>query len=64
MLYVRPWVFIFADNYNTRIFKGRYHSEDLSVDDRIKLGKILGNQGGKLWTESIWLKTGTRVRLL
>jgi hypothetical protein len=33
--------------------KGKYHSEDVDVDDRIILEWILGKQGGKVWTEFI-----------
>jgi hypothetical protein len=38
---------------------GRDHSKDLGVDGRIILQWNLGKQGGKVWTEYIWLRTGT-----
>jgi hypothetical protein len=33
--------------------KGRDHSEDLSVDGKIILERILGRYGGKVWTGCI-----------
>jgi len=39
--------------------KVRDHSEDLGVDGRIVLERILEKQGGKLWTDFIWLGIGT-----
>jgi hypothetical protein len=35
-----------------------FWSEDLDVDGKI-IEWILGKQGGKVWTEFIWLKLGT-----
>jgi hypothetical protein len=46
-----------------KILKGRNNSEDLAVDRRIILKWILGKQGGKMWTEFMWLRTEP-VRLL
>jgi hypothetical protein len=39
--------------------KGRDHSEDLGVDERIILEWILGKYGGRVWTECIWLRIET-----
>jgi len=44
--------------------KVRDHSEDLSIDGNIMLECILGKQGGKVWTGSIWLKIGASGGLL
>jgi len=44
--------------------EGRYHSEDLGVDDRIMLEWILDKYSGKLWTGCIWFRIGTHGRLL
>jgi hypothetical protein len=44
--------------------KGRYHAEDLGVDMRIIVERILGKQGGKMWTGCIWLWIGTGDGLL
>jgi hypothetical protein len=44
--------------------KGRDHSEDLGVNGRIIFECILGKQGGKVWTEFIWLRIGTSGWLL
>jgi hypothetical protein len=38
-----------------RNLKERYHSEDLSVDDRI-FEWILRKDGEKLWSECFWLR--------
>jgi uncharacterized ferritin-like protein (DUF455 family) len=38
--------------------KGRDHSEDLDVDERLILELILKEQGGKVWTGSTWLRMG------
>jgi hypothetical protein len=38
--------------------KGRDHSEEQGVDERIKLKWILERQRVKLWTGFIWLRTG------
>jgi hypothetical protein len=43
---------------------GRDHLEDLDVDRRIILEWIAGKQGGKMWTEFIWLMIGTSGELL
>jgi hypothetical protein len=34
------------------------HTEDPLVDGRIIFEWIIGKQGGKLWTGSIWLRIG------
>jgi hypothetical protein len=39
--------------------KGRHHSEDVGVDEKIILEWLLGKQGEKLWTRFIWLRIGT-----
>jgi hypothetical protein len=44
--------------------KGGYHVRNLSIDGRIMLKWTSGKQGGKLWTEFIWLKIGTGGSLL
>jgi hypothetical protein len=44
--------------------KARDHTEDLGVDGKIILKRILGKQGGKLWTGCIWLRIGTSGRPL
>jgi len=44
--------------------KGRDYSENLGVDGKIILERILGKQGGKLCTECISIKTGTSGGLL
>jgi hypothetical protein len=43
---------------------GRYHLEDVGVDERIILEWILGEYGGKVWTGCIWLRIGTSRGLL
>jgi hypothetical protein len=43
--------------------KGRNHSKDHGLDEKIKLKRILGN-GGKVWTGFIWLRIGTSGGLL
>jgi hypothetical protein len=44
--------------------KGREHSEDLRVDERIILEWILWKHGGKLPIVFIWLRIGMSGRLL
>jgi hypothetical protein len=44
--------------------KGRDNSEDLGVDGMIILELILGKQGGKVWTEFVWIRIGTNGGLL
>jgi hypothetical protein len=39
--------------------KGRDHSEDLKADGRIMLEWTLGKYDEKVWTEFMWLWTGT-----
>jgi hypothetical protein len=39
--------------------KGRDHSEDLGVDEKIILEWILGKRIGKVWTRFIWLRIET-----
>jgi hypothetical protein len=39
--------------------KGRDHSEDLSVDERMTLESISVKSGVRVWTGCNWLKTGT-----
>jgi len=41
------------------ILKGRDHTEELGIGGRIILEWILWKYGGKVWTELIWLRTGT-----
>jgi hypothetical protein len=38
--------------------------EDLGVDGKIMLVRMLGKQGGKVWTECIWPRIGSSGRLL
>jgi hypothetical protein len=44
--------------------EGRDHVEDLDVDGRIILERVLGKEGGMLWTGFMWLRIGTSGRLL
>jgi hypothetical protein len=44
--------------------EGRDHSNDPGVGERIILDWVSGKQGGKLWTEFIWLKITTTGGLL
>jgi hypothetical protein len=44
--------------------KRREHSEDLGVDGKIILERILGKQGGKIWTGCVSLRTGISGGLL
>jgi hypothetical protein len=39
--------------------KGRDDLEDLGIDGKIILERILGKYGGKDWTGFIWLRIGT-----
>jgi hypothetical protein len=50
--------------FGTEYMKGRDHSEDLCVDERIILEWILGKYGGKVWTRYIWLRIGTSGGIL
>jgi hypothetical protein len=38
--------------------KGRDYPEEIGVDEQIILERILGKQGGKLWTGCIWIGLG------
>jgi len=40
------------------------HLEDVGVDGKIILERILGKYGGKVWTGCIWLRIGTSGGLL
>jgi hypothetical protein len=44
--------------------KGRDHSEDLGIVEKIILESILGKWGGKVWNECIWLMIGNSGELL
>jgi hypothetical protein len=44
--------------------KGRDHSEDLGVDGKIILERILGMYGGRVWTGCIRLRIRTSGGLL
>jgi len=44
--------------------KGIDHIEDLDVDGRTMLERMLGKQGGNVWIGLTWLRTGISVRLL
>jgi hypothetical protein len=44
--------------------KGRDHSENLEVNERIISELILEKQGGKMWIGCIWLRIGTSGGLL
>jgi hypothetical protein len=45
-------------------FKGRDHSEELSVAGRIASEWILGKQCGKVWTGFICIRTGSSDGML
>jgi hypothetical protein len=40
--------------FGSKDLKGRVHSEELDVDERINLEFILGKYGGRMWTGCIW----------
>jgi len=40
------------------------HLEDVSVDKKIILKRIFKVQGRRLWTQFIWLRTGTNGKPL
>jgi hypothetical protein len=44
--------------------KGKDHSEDLGIDERIILKWILGKYGLGVWTGFIWLRMGIGGGLL
>jgi hypothetical protein len=44
--------------------KGRDDLEDLGVDGKIILERVLRKQDGRLWTGCTWLRTGTSGGLL
>jgi len=44
--------------------KGRDHSEDLDIDEKIIIEWLLNKHGGKVWTGRFWLRIGTSGRLL
>jgi hypothetical protein len=44
--------------------KGRDHSEDLDIDERMISEWILGKLCGKVWPGHIWLSVGTIGKLL
>jgi len=44
--------------------KKRHHSEDLGVDGRIILERILGKHGGEVWTGCMRLSIGASGGLL
>jgi hypothetical protein len=51
--------------YKIRVKKPeRDHTEDLRVDGKIILERILGKKGVKVWTGFIWLKSETSGRIL
>jgi hypothetical protein len=39
--------------------KGKYHSEDLGLDERMILKSMLEKQCSMLWTGFFWLRMGT-----
>jgi hypothetical protein len=43
---------------------GRGHSEDLGIDGKVIIERILGKLGGKMWTGFIWFTIGTSGGLL
>jgi hypothetical protein len=45
-------------------WKGRDHVECLGVNRKTIPEWILVNEGGKMWTGCIWLRTGTSGRIL
>jgi hypothetical protein len=44
--------------------KGMDHAEDIGVDGKITLERILEKYVRKVWTGCIWLRIGTSGRLL
>jgi hypothetical protein len=42
----------------------RHHSEDLDIDEKIILERILGKWYEKVWVGFIWLRIGTSGGLL
>jgi hypothetical protein len=46
------------------MLKGRDHSEDLGVDTKIILERIVRKYGEETWTGFIWLRIGTSGGLL
>jgi hypothetical protein len=43
--------------------KGRDHSEDLHIDSKNKLKRMLGKKNGRMRSGFIWLRIGTNGRL-
>jgi hypothetical protein len=43
---------------------GRDNLVELSIDGKIILERILGKDGRRMWTGFIWLRVGTKGRLL
>jgi hypothetical protein len=39
--------------------KGRGYMEDLGIDERIILERLLGTKGGKVWIGFTWFRMGT-----
>jgi hypothetical protein len=39
--------------------ESKKHLKDLGIDGKPTLEWILGKQEGKMWTECIWLRTGS-----
>jgi hypothetical protein len=39
--------------------KGRTHQEDLGVDGKVVLERILGKESARMWTGCIWLRIRT-----
>jgi hypothetical protein len=50
--------------FQSENLKGRDHLEDLGVEGKILLERILGTLGGKVLAGCIWLRTGTSGGLL
>jgi hypothetical protein len=52
-------------NFGRKNLDGKDHSENEGEDWKmIKLQRILGEKGGKVWIEFMWLRIGTSGGLL
>jgi hypothetical protein len=55
-----PHGFGFGTKFCSENWKGRDHSENPDTDGVIILERILRKYGGKVWTEYMWLRIGTK----
>jgi hypothetical protein len=44
-----------GSTYNVGSLNGRDHSKDMDVDERIILKRIIGEEGGRVWTGFMYL---------